>query len=357
MEEGNRSVWLSKSILVILCLSLSLLGSGNAGASIGNSGPTLTHPAAIYCNSLGYDYVVEVNDKSGKQDGFCIFPDETKCEQWDFYSGVCGKKFSYCEQNGYITETRKEGEDPFSPVYAVCVLESGKVVGTVAELSGLTEATIGCSDCFEKDPNTPGYQPTSKNVPEDDDGDDLPGAPASFDWRNYSSTNWMTSVKNQGGCGSCWAFAALGTVEAHKNIVSANPALDLDLSEQEIVSCSIGGTCEGGHSYKAFQYIRDCGVVDEINFLYAASDLACPYNDVYPVDGCPDWPYGKTFVDGETTFAPTQATLKQAIEDQGPVVVYLGVGAEFGAYWDGDIYRCTDDSSINHAVVAVGWGW
>jgi len=54
-------------------------------------------------------------------------------------------------------------------------------------------------------------------------------------------------------------------------------------------------------------------------------------------------------------WSPTQAKLKEYISRHGPVAVYLGVNSPFGAYWDGDIYRCTDDSGINHAVVAVGY--
>ena len=53
-----------------------------------------------------------------------------------------------------------------------------------------------------------------------------------FDWRDYQDKNWMTPVKDQGHCGSCWAFSAVGTVEAQYNIANNYSDYDLDLSEE-----------------------------------------------------------------------------------------------------------------------------
>lgn len=101
-----------------------------------------------------------------------------------------------------------------------------------------------------------------------------------WDWRNRHGRNWMTDVKNQGGCGSCWAFAANGALEAYINLYY-NCILNMDLSEQELVSCykvdkngnPIG--CSGGSPGGAIDYISENGIVLEECFPYSASNLSC----------------------------------------------------------------------------------
>lgn len=88
---------------------------------------------------------------------------------------------------------------------------------------------------------------------------------SSFDWRNRHGKNWNTSVKNQYSCNSCWAFGAVGAVEGLVNLYY-NRKIDLDLSEQQIISCT-GKTCsDGGLSMNALNYIIADGVVNETCF-------------------------------------------------------------------------------------------
>ena len=105
-----------------------------------------------------------------------------------------------------------------------------------------------------------------------------------FDWRNRHGRNWITPVKNQGSCGSCWAFSAVGTVEAYVNLYF-NQLLNLDLSEQEMLACTNGGNgieCdEGDFPINALVYMKVAGIVDEECFPYVASDVPCS-------DKCPD---------------------------------------------------------------------
>lgn len=98
--------------------------------------------------------------------------------------------------------------------------------------------------------------------------------PLEWDWRNRHGKNWLTSVKDQGNCGSCWAFATIGAVEAYANLYY-NDMLNLDLSEQELVSCSTNKGCDGGTVAKALDYIIDVGVIDEQSFTYVASNGNC----------------------------------------------------------------------------------
>ena len=96
-----------------------------------------------------------------------------------------------------------------------------------------------------------------------------------FDWRDRHGQNWNTSVKNQTyDCGSCWAFTAVAVTEAMTNIYYNNSNIDLDLSEQNVLSCS-SGNCDGGYTETALRYIRDYGVVNESCFPYTATDQPC----------------------------------------------------------------------------------
>lgn len=85
----------------------------------------------------------------------------------------------------------------------------------------------------------------------------LVGNPSSVDWRNQAG--YLTGVKNQGGCGSCWAFAATSSFETAYKIQHPTTTIQ-HYSEQELVSCSIGAPyynygCNGGMYDGAWYYI------------------------------------------------------------------------------------------------------
>jgi len=98
--------------------------------------------------------------------------------------------------------------------------------------------------------------------------------PGSWDWRNVHGENWITTIKDQGGCGSCWAFAVGGALEADINLYY-NQHLNFNLSEQDLVSCSGAGSCNGGWPHLSFDYIKTTGIVDENCFPYQGTDLSC----------------------------------------------------------------------------------
>jgi len=104
----------------------------------------------------------------------------------------------------------------------------------------------------------------------------------SFDWRNRHGKNWVTPVKDQGDCGSCYAHSSIGTVEAVAKLYFNDSVWDLDLSEQEALSCggiisgggvSGNGTCPiGGNGHRVLDsYVAKNGVVDELCFSYKES--------------------------------------------------------------------------------------
>ncbi|MFZ2226098.1 MAG: C1 family peptidase [Candidatus Moraniibacteriota bacterium] len=99
------------------------------------------------------------------------------------------------------------------------------------------------------------------------------GLPESFSWTNKDGKNWLSPVQNQGSCGACWDFAAVAAVEAMYNI-EHGAGSNLDLSEQEVLSCSGMGSCgSGGSPVGALDYIKTKGIFPESCSPYVASDL------------------------------------------------------------------------------------
>ncbi|HPO14239.1 MAG TPA: C1 family peptidase [Candidatus Hydrogenedentes bacterium] len=180
--------------------------------------------------------------------------------------------------------------------------------------------------------------------------------PERFDWRELGG---CTTVKSQGFCGSCWAFATVAAIECAILIVDG---LEVDLSEQWAVSCNQNGwDCGGG--FECFHYflpvddpgvrVDPCGhsgAVLEADFPYAAMDLpcACPYPHPYTISS---WAYV-----GSAYSIPPIADIKQAIMEYGPVTVGVYSTTTFHAYTGGIFGGAACETGyINHLVALVGW--
>jgi C1A family cysteine protease len=172
--------------------------------------------------------------------------------------------------------------------------------------------------------------------------------PESFNWCDQGI---CTPVKNQGSCGSCWAFATAGPVELN---IKWKDGLTVDLSEQWLVSCNQEGWgCDGGwwaHDY--YEWKTDpcggTGAVLESEFPYTASDepCDCPYEHEYLIDG---WA-----LIGDENGVPPIDDIKQALMDYGPLSVACCVNSNFQGY-TGGIFNGPTCTDINHGVTLVGW--
>jgi parallel beta-helix repeat protein len=318
----------------------------------------MANPAAIYCNELGYQYKI-VNTEKG-QYGVCIFPDKSECEEWQFLTGKCGQNYSYCARQGYDLIIRTDGKDSLSKDYAVCIDKiSKKEIGSVTELFSLSEKST-------KGIFSSGQSSIVSEVP-------VESLPSFFDWRNVNGSNWMTTVKDQVACGSCWAFSSVGVTEAVTNIYKSIPNSSFDLSEEYLVSdCSDAGSCCGGQADKALDFISHKGIPDEGCMPYADTNCgcsatcgdfgSCTYNagsqcsNAKCSDRCSNWQSRLTKIDEMGRVPSNQTVMKQYLIDKGPLVVAIGIGSNFGGYWDSNnIYRCTIDSGSNHNILITGY--
>lgn len=96
-----------------------------------------------------------------------------------------------------------------------------------------------------------------------------------WDWRNRHGKNWMTGVKSNWNCRACWAFSTIGVLEAYTNLYY-NHIFNINLSEQELVSCIPSVSCNsGGTAGLAFAYAKNNGIVCESCMPYMDYDVDC----------------------------------------------------------------------------------
>jgi len=173
--------------------------------------------------------------------------------------------------------------------------------------------------------------------------------PKVFDYRDWMGKNWMTPVRDQAMCGSCYAHGPLAAVEAKYNL-EMNQLFNLDLAEQQYVSPCFGGvgSCLGGNMVAVLSHLKTDGAAEEICFPYtsdncvhtvpAPKNLECNFaghcSDPQTCDVCAwksiRWVIGKYAYAGGTG-----EQVKRNIACHGPLVV----GSD--TWW--------------HVVVMVGW--
>jgi len=165
------------------------------------------------------------------------------------------------------------------------------------------------------------------------------------DWRNKGV---VTPVKNQGSCGSCWAFSTIGAVES---VAAIKTGKLQTASEQQLVDCAGGFKnmgCRGGLPSQAFQYIMWAGgIQDPASYPYTGRDGTCKFNKA------------KIIISLANEVNITERNEKELVDAIAgrPVSVAYQVSGDFRNYRSGvyDSKQCkSGPMDVNHAVLAVG---
>jgi C1A family cysteine protease len=164
---------------------------------------------------------------------------------------------------------------------------------------------------------------------------------ASVDW---STKGAVTPVKDQGQCGSCWAFSTTGGMEGAWQIASGSLT---SMSEQQLVDCSTQNAgCNGGSMELAFNYAGTTNVATESSYPYTARDGTCKtsYSTAIPKGG----------VTGYKSVGQSTDSLKSALQT-GPVSVAIEADQFAFQLYSGGVLSSGCGTNLDHGVLAVGY--
>merc|ERR1712048_125527 len=165
---------------------------------------------------------------------------------------------------------------------------------------------------------------------------------ASVDWRTKGA---VTPVKNQGQCGSCWAFSTVGGLEGAWEIGTGTLT---SMSEQQLVDCSKANNgCGGGNMETGFQYQEGVNVATESSYPYTARDGSCRtsgYSTAVPRGG----------VTGYRSVSASTSALKSAL-NKGPVSIAIEADQYAFQGYTGGVISSGCGTSLDHGVTAVGY--
>ncbi|KAJ8724128.1 hypothetical protein PYW07_008108 [Mythimna separata] len=175
---------------------------------------------------------------------------------------------------------------------------------------------------------------------------DIPNikVPESFDWRDYDA---VTEVKDQGSCGSCWAFSVTGNIEGQWKMQSGQL---VSLSEQELVDCDkLDNGCNGGLPDNAYRAIEQMGGLElESDYPYEGTDDKCVFNKTL----------AKVKISSAVNITSNETGMAQWLVHNGPISI--GINANAMQFYMGGISHpwrmLCHPTFIDHGVLIVGYG-
>jgi len=267
-----------------------------------------------------------------------------------------GTSLSFTEYSAKYSKAYAEAEAPLREKNFHANVERIRAQNALSDSSwyaGVNEFTDWSNEEFRVRRTGVTLPPTiSEHMLADEQPQSYGPLPDSVDWR---TSNKVTPVKNQGGCGSCWAFSATETLESHAAIATGNLFV---LSPQQLVSCSpnpnhCGGSggCQGSTQQLGFNYTMTAGAVLEKTYPYEGATGSCTTSKTSdPVVG----------IKGYVTVPPNNYTaLATALANKGPVAITVAAGGMgwqlyAGGVYTGGLFGC--GYTLDHGVQLVGYG-
>ena len=177
-------------------------------------------------------------------------------------------------------------------------------------------------------------------------------APAAYDWRDYGR---VSPVKDQGSCGSCWAFSTIANLEG---LYYANKGVMKTFSEQMLVDCDTSDSgCNGGLMEYAFTWLKKNGVMLDSDYPYKGVKSTCKSDKSKYVDMTVTG-YKKLGSSYSTWSAVDEDEVKEFLYETGPLAIALNADP-LQTYVSGILDKTSNQcptSGINHAVTLVGYG-
>jgi C1A family cysteine protease len=175
--------------------------------------------------------------------------------------------------------------------------------------------------------------------------------PVMLDWRDHGG-NWITPIRNQESCGSCWIFSAVAATETWLMFQAGAPDQGIDLSEQYVLSCIDQGSCNGGWCQNALAFLALEGAPDEACFPYESDDtIGCD-------EACPDVLQRLHYLgdfEAITSGVIDVDAINTALQD-GPLVTNFAIYEDFYAYTDGIyVYDGVSEADGGHSVAIIGY--
>lgn len=173
--------------------------------------------------------------------------------------------------------------------------------------------------------------------------------PASFDWRTHDK---ITPVKDQGQCGSCWAFSATESIESVYMIAKGLTGKNMPpLAPQQIVDCDHNGAdgCNGGDLPTAFNYVKNAGGLERnADYPYHARDQTCHFEKAKEFVKISGFKY--VIPDG----SKDETAMANFLAANSPISII--VDAESWSFYSGGIVKASECGlNLDHAVQAVGY--
>jgi hypothetical protein len=263
----------------------------------------------------------------------------------------------------FTAPTKAQIQQKVSEINAAIKATGGKWVAGETSISVLSPAErrmrLGAAPLPEPEPGQAAQAPeTEKPLPS---FVTLSAPYGVLDWRNYNgasaiaglrSGSYVTPIRNQGNCGACWAFGSIAGLESATLLKMNIPGANLNLSEQVVLSCSGGGSCESG-GYIVTSFFQNTGVPFEYCYPYGGTDGSCGY-------ACSNYWAGTDNYKGTYQSivswgaAPTVDTLKNALYNYGPIVVRMEVYSGL-YYYKSNVYSSWGNDEGGHIVLLVGY--